>query len=130
MNIVTMIQAQDTGRFLFVKEDEESPWTCPGTKIYFNWIVDGGVLSLHKEVARWIDIEDAPMEWFATRHNVSIVHYRVPTESQVYWLKDQYQWRSLLDFPEKTNRFIDVAMKDLFFLDSATRTSDNDLWQL
>lgn len=122
MKIAVCIQAQDTGRILFIKERQIGPeinwgWTWPETRFHFDWPFTG-VQTLTRTVDTYIRVNDLGLEWFNGKKKMNIVHFRVPEERQVFQLPDHFEWRHMFDFPEKVHPFIEEATSDLIFLDS------------
>jgi hypothetical protein len=123
MKIAVCIQAQDTGRILFIKERQIGPdvdwgWTWPETKFHFNWHGGRAIDHLRSQVHAYTDVKDLPMEWFTAKGELHIIHLRVAEEQKVYMMPGEWQWCSLFEFPEKIHPFIIDATSDLLFLNS------------
>jgi hypothetical protein len=122
MKIAVCIQAQDTGRILFVKESPSDTnitwdWTWPETRFHLNWACVG-VEKLRRQIGTYLTIDDLCMEWLHAKNELHIIHFRVPEERKVYLLPGEWQWRSLFEFPETIHPFVDAAVSDLIFLEN------------
>lgn len=128
MRIACCIQAQDTGRILFIQETtpanlKQWQWTWPVTDGLFDWISNGTSPgdSLRRELARYYDITDIVIEMYASKNMIQVTHLRVPSEGPVYTTAD-YGWHSLFEFPEKVHPFVESVTSDLLFLEALVRS--------
>ena len=121
MKLAVCIQAQDTGRILFFREeiDNQEPWTWLETRYHLDWHHSGAIDQLRDRVSTYIDVGDLPVEWFNSKKDLNIIHFRVPEERPVYTGPDiQYRWCSLFEFPDQIHPFIDDATSDLLFVEA------------
>lgn len=119
MKITVCIQAQDTGRVLFFKEDGKKYWTWLETGEHFDWHHSGAMDRLRSRISTYIDVNDLPVEWFSAKNQLNIIHFKVPEERVVYTAPDfPFSWCSLFEFPEELHPFINNATSDLLFVES------------
>jgi hypothetical protein len=123
MKTAVCIQAQDTGRVLFIQEAHRNQqrWTWLETKTHHAWLHTGQIDGLRTRLNRYIDIMDLSIEWFNGRSNLNIVHFRMPEERRVYAPPDEpYKWVHLFEFPDDLpiHPYIKLATSDSLLLDN------------
>lgn len=123
MKTAVCIQAQDTGRILFIQEahQNEQRWTWLETKYQLNWLHTGQLDGLRNRLNRYIDVKDLSIEWFNGPSTINIVHLRMPEERRVYAPPDEpYKWVHLFEFPDDLpmHPYIMRATSDVLFLEN------------
>lgn len=106
--LICLIQARNTGRFLFVENGTK--WTFlsfKGDDLFQT------AVSVQMEYADQVFNGDPPLcYWFPP----NVVHYWAKSEEECQ-ISDIHQWCSLYDFPEQTTDLINLVANNRIVLD-------------